>query len=195
MSFTVKKYTPFFEDTKIDLYVNDSLDYFEGIKTIDNKKIVWGHGILLCGEIRTRIQNWIYRNLYNGQNFYFRATDNKKEISLIKENPNLKSKNSRDNFTEKGLSVSEHSRYKDFFNYKYVYVVTGKMIGYGSDGEPLLQNIKVLSPLNKISRYEAKQDIIMKKNLKQMNLTEKDYENIRNYNINFIDYNEVDLSK
>jgi len=79
--------------------------------------------------------------------FYFRCTDNKDEINLAKTKKIKPSLNFRDNYREKGLSVSQHPHYHG--QYKYIYVVKGDEIAVGSDGEPVLDidTIQVISPL------------------------------------------------
>ena len=51
--------------------------------------------------------------------FYFRCTDNKDEINLAKTKKIKPSLNFRDNYREKGLSVSQHPHYHG--QYKYIY--------------------------------------------------------------------------
>jgi len=61
----------------------------------------------------------------------------------------MKSRNWRTGRFELGVSVSEHPYYKIAHGYKYIYVVTGDVIGRGSDGEPVLANVR---PLTKPAR-------------------------------------------
>ena len=70
------------------------------------------------------------------QSKMIRFTNNKNEIALV-ESGLLRSKNHADNTFEKGVSVADGAHYS-VCGYKYGYVVTGKVIGEGSDGEPLL---------------------------------------------------------
>lgn len=76
--------------------------------------------------------------------YFFRATNNTKEPEL----GDFKSTNYVTGQKEKGMSVSPHPRYAVFNNLKHLYAVTGKIVGYGSDGEPLLTNVKFLKKLN-----------------------------------------------
>ena len=180
---------------KTIIYVDPDLENIsKRIQVKDGKLFTFGYSSIIgTGELTIKIQNYIYENLHKGQNFFFRATDNKNEIDVVTENPNLKSKNQGQGFYEKGLSVSEHFGYQKYFNYKYIYVVTGKIVGYGSDGEPLLQNVKVLSPLNKISSFKIKLKSLEKNNLKRLGISFEDYENIKNALIDKnIEYKMID---
>jgi len=76
--------------------------------------------------------------------YFFRATNNTKEPEL----GDFKSTNYVTGQKEKGMSVSPHPRYAVFNNLKHLYAVTGEIAGYGSDGEPLLTNVKFLKKLN-----------------------------------------------
>jgi len=76
---------------------------------------------------------------------YFRFTNNPNEFELVSKGELKASKNHAEGFTENGLSVSESPSY-GVQGYKYGYRVTGNIIGYGSDGEPLL-DIKTLKPV------------------------------------------------
>lgn len=76
---------------------------------------------------------------------YFRFTNNPKEFDLVTNGEMMVSKNHSGGFSEKGLSVSDNPSY-GMQGYKYGYRVDGDIIGYGSDGEPLL-DIKSLKPI------------------------------------------------
>jgi hypothetical protein len=70
------------------------------------------------------------------QQIYYRGTNNPNEDSLIK---NKEIRPSLDHITQKreqGLSVSDVPSVGKYF--KYLYKLTGKEIGLGADGEPLL---------------------------------------------------------
>jgi hypothetical protein len=73
--------------------------------------------------------------------YFFRCTMDASEDQHIP----ARSYNHRDGHYEKGLSVAEHPGYFFATDYTYIYVVSGKVVGFGSDGEPLLTNVKALS--------------------------------------------------
>lgn len=92
--------------------------------------------------------------------FFWRSTNNKKEHEIC---ANLRSKNHADGSFEDGMSVSETEAYWYFHGYKYLYVVAGEIAGTGSDGEPLLRNVKALTkpsktPNKKYLAMNKKQD-------------------------------------
>ncbi len=91
------------------------------------------------------------------RDFWWRCTDNKTEDEICK---NLISKNHRDGFSEDGMSVSEGVSYQYFHGYKYIYPVTGEVVGSGSDGEPILRNVTALTKpaKNPSKRYLKKED-------------------------------------
>ena len=67
---------------------------------------------------------------------YYRGTNNIDEPVLIHKKLINPSKNHLSGNHEKGLSVSDTLHVAKFF--KYVYKISGKEIGLGSDGEPIL---------------------------------------------------------
>ena len=73
--------------------------------------------------------------------YFFRCTMDAHEDQHIP----ARSYNHRDGHYEKGLSVAEHPGYFFATDYTYIYVVSGDVVGFGSDGEPLLTNVKALS--------------------------------------------------
>lgn len=97
---------------------------------------------------------------------YFRFTNNKEELSLAKAGLLNPSKNHRDGFIEKGLSVAYGPEY-GIAGYKYGYPVMGRFSAWGSDGEPLLhpESVKVLS-----DRLLPAMDIVRADKLKQSQL-------------------------
>lgn len=68
---------------------------------------------------------------------FFRFTNNKNEVNLANQGALKPSMNHADNFAEAGVSVADGPHY-GIQGYKYGYPVKGDVIGYGSDGEPLL---------------------------------------------------------
>lgn len=79
---------------------------------------------------------------------YWRFTNNKNELNHIKSGELLRSKNHADNSDEIGLSVAEGAHY-GIQGYKFGYIVSGDVIGRGSDGEPLL-DVGKLRPVTKL---------------------------------------------
>lgn len=77
----------------------------------------------------------------------WRATNNPQEIKLARSGIELISVNHITGEKEKGLSVATGLHYAHF--HKYAYQVQGRIVDFGSDGEPVLDKIKVLSKRNK----------------------------------------------
>lgn len=70
------------------------------------------------------------------QTTYFRGTNNPDEESLIRNKQLRSSVNHLTNAPERGISVSDVDSVGKYF--RYLYRLTGKEIGTGTDGEPLL---------------------------------------------------------
>jgi hypothetical protein len=102
--------------------------------------IIWSY--MMAHEVGDAILRVLFDLKHKKQNFFFRATNNKKEHEICGD---IQSFNFRDKLREKGLSVSEHPFYHLWGSYKYIYVVTGDFVGYGSDGEPLIKNCRPLT--------------------------------------------------
>ena len=109
-------------------------------------------------QVRDTIDRVLYemRHKVTSRNYWFRATNDPQEDKHIPK----QSQNHATGQRERGLSVSEHPYYQDM-GYKYIYVVTGQVIGAGSDGEPLLHNVRALTrparmlPATWLKRYQA----------------------------------------
>ncbi len=114
----------------------------------------WGYtrGDLNC-LIREMIRDYFICQL-EPDPYYWRATDNQHEIKLIKAGELSPSLNHAENRQERGLSVTDHLGYIMTAGYHYGYRVQGEVIGYGSDGEPLL-DIATLKPLDRKPRSAA----------------------------------------
>ena len=101
------------------------------------------------GEARDYLMDKMFK-LYKGnpeeRKFFWRATNNKNEHEICGR---IYSKNHADNTVEKGLSVSESEAYWYFHGYRYIYAVTGDLIGSGSDGEPIIVNAVALTKPSK----------------------------------------------
>ena len=67
---------------------------------------------------------------------YYRGTNNRDEDQLVRAKQLRASLDHTTNKREKGISVSDVADVGKCFN--YLYKLTGKEIGLGSDGEPLL---------------------------------------------------------
>lgn len=72
------------------------------------------------------------------QGFFYRFTSDKDEFRKIQAGEYTQSVNHQNNSLERGISVSKDMSYIALGAYDYFYKVSGKVIGYGSDGEPLL---------------------------------------------------------
>ncbi len=98
---------------------------------------------------RDKIEAAVLDHMDTLRGYFFRCTMDKAEDQHIP----TASYNYRDCHAEKGLSVASHPGSFALTTYKYVYMVSGDIVGFGSDGEPLLANVKALSrPAAKIAR-------------------------------------------
>lgn len=86
-----------------------------------------------------------YAPKYEG---FFRFTNNPLEVDIAKSSSLRNSINHADNTVESGVSVAMRPHY-GIQGYKHGYRLDGDVVGYGSDGEPLLdpKTIRVLSDL------------------------------------------------
>jgi hypothetical protein len=112
--------------------------------------------------------------------YFWRFTNNKNEIALIKAGTIHRSNNFITNELEKGLSVATHSGYA-CQGYNYGYKIAGTVIDYGSDGEPVL-DIKSLRPLSKMlanaainAEYRKEKEERLSNNLPKYNWTAEQY--------------------
>lgn len=69
--------------------------------------------------------------------YFYRCTNRREEYYELKKGEKITSKNHANGHNEIGLSVCDTLAYS-MHGYKYVYKIKGKVIGNGSDGEPLL---------------------------------------------------------
>jgi hypothetical protein len=79
--------------------------------------------------------------------YFWRGTNSKDEIELIKRGEINCSLNHADGHRERGLSVADGLHYVMMQGYKYGYRIRGIVIGHGSDGEPVL-DISTLEPVD-----------------------------------------------
>ena len=89
--------------------------------------------------------NYVFSLRHSGnQDYFFRCTFSAQEDKRVNE---IISINHIDGSREQGLSVSQSPGYQSWGSYPYIYVVSGKIVGTGSDGEPVLKpgTIKALS--------------------------------------------------
>jgi hypothetical protein len=146
------------------------------IEPIDNPYTVDGFNCILSD-----VSDTIKATFNQESNDYFwRFTNSKNEIALIKSGAIRRSKNFITNELEPGLSVATHRGYS-CQGYNYGYKITGTIINYGSDGEPVL-DIKSLKPLSRMmatnaidAAYLQEKGERLTKNLPKYNWTEEQY--------------------
>lgn len=85
---------------------------------------------------------------------FWRGTDRPGEYKDIKSGKQIISRNHVDNRPEAGLSVASEPHYVAM-QYKHGYQVTGDLVGIGSDGEPLLSNVRPVGPLMSSEKVAA----------------------------------------
>jgi hypothetical protein len=103
---------------------------------------------------RDAISEYFERLLPPKPDYYWRGTNNRDEIRLLRRGELRPSKNHADNTWERGLSVADHLGYVVLAGYKYGYRVRGQVIASGSDGEVVL-DISTLDPLDRAPRTVA----------------------------------------
>lgn len=126
------------------------------------------------------------KELYGEPDTFWRFTNNPDEINLVKSGQIRNSIDHSSGNIEKGVSVSEHLGYS-IAGYKHGYKVKGKVVGYGFDGEPLLDpsTIEVVGKMlhNDGIRLARKKDITnFKKTLSKYGWTEEQYSKISDGN-------------
>ena len=116
------------------------------------------------GSFRDKIKNAIIDNFNKltrlkmglSDNEYWRFTNDPKEVLKVKSGKISPSRNYSNNVQEKGLSVSDGVGYGGSTDFKYGYRVKGKVVGAGSDGEPVLD----IATLEVSGGIQSKKDII-----------------------------------
>jgi len=93
---------------------------------------------------------------------YWRATNRKDEIDDVKNGIEIISRNHADGHTEEGMSVSTGLGTAWCGGYKYIYSVSGDVVAYGSDGEPVLRNVKAISKNMSYAKAKKLHDKLMK---------------------------------
>lgn len=106
------------------------------------------------GELRDKVTSAVLDNFREKlpDGTYWRFTNLKDEIDLARSGKINPSKNHADGILEAGLSVANGPHY-GVQGYKYGYLISGSLVGHGSDGEPVL-DIKSLRPTSEIMRSE-----------------------------------------
>lgn len=102
----------------------------------------WAEGGELARDAASAIAalEGTFRSLPDGQ--YWRGTNRPAEVAELLSGKQLVSSNHVTGGKEAGLSVSETPATIFAYGYKHGYPVTGDIVGHGSDGEPLLGNVK-----------------------------------------------------
>lgn len=93
---------------------------------------------------------------------FYRGTNNPNEIKLLESGKLKNSKNHDTGETEDGVSVWDGMNYA---SHDYTYKVSGKVVGVGSDGEPLLdpKTMKVVGGIKNTSDYTKEYNAAKKK--------------------------------
>ena len=137
---------------------------------------------------REAVQNALDREfgVPTEEGVFYRYTNNAKEISIASRGELRPSVHQIDQIPERGVSVSIDPTY-GVLAYKYGYKLTGKVIGTGFDGEPILdpQTIKPLqkklTPANEMSEaYRGGRKNTIEDGLKRLDWTRDQYEAARN---------------
>jgi len=124
----------------------------------------------LWDEIRKTVSRVAANNSLK-PGYYWRGTNRKEEVNDLKNGKAIISKNHADGINEKGLSVSKTPATIWAYNYRGGYIVKGKEIGKGSDGEPILDPETVVP----VTEYLTQADIMKldSENRKRMREVEK----------------------
>ena len=112
------------------------------------------------------------------EDVFVRTSDSASDYEHIKKGTHRGSKNHATNEEEGGLSVSRSPAHAAG---KYAYLVKGKVIGQGSDGEPLLDLESVKAASKRMSFHEALTKIRegMEEKAKSLGLSERELRAIR----------------
>lgn len=109
----------------------------------------------------------------------FRTTRNPKDIEYLIAGKHRGSKNHATGELEGGLSVAHTPEWGD--GYKYGYTVRGNIIGYGSDGEPLL-DVATARPVSGLLSLRDAEKLSQKRidqRLKELGIDVEDYKTLR----------------
>ena len=131
------------------------------IRTADGT-LICRYSFMMAYQARTALRNKLYelRHSPEARTHWWRCTNDPNEDRICGE---IRSRNHADGTMERGLSVSEHTGYQTVAGYRYIYPVTGDLIGVGSDGEPVLSNARALArpartPSKKYAAIDSKLD-------------------------------------
>ncbi|HQH46673.1 MAG TPA: hypothetical protein PLQ86_11965, partial [Candidatus Aminicenantes bacterium] len=116
----------------------------------DNGKIYYTYDT--PANVKAKARDFVFRKMHEGQEIFYRKTNNRNEHKL----KDIVSINHASGEREKGMSVSQHPYYP---GYKYTGVVTGDIVGFGSDGEPVIKNVKWLHKPVEYEKLPAKYKI------------------------------------
>jgi hypothetical protein len=124
--------------------------------------------------VRTQMRNGYALNDFLwpfGEDVFIRTSDNPQDYEHLKKGTHRGSKNHATNETEGGLSVSREPAHAAG---KYAYLVRGKVIGQGSDGEPLLDTPTAEVASKRMTFAQANQmlDAAIKERARAMGLSD-----------------------
>lgn len=130
-------------------FVENPSQYGSSVKILDDGTAVIekrSSGFESLDDFRQKVFEAAREKYGTQYDHYFRFTNNPKELDLAKSGALRPSMNHADGFMEKGLSVADGPHY-GAVGYKYGYPVMGRHVGWGSDGEPLIdpKTVNVLS--------------------------------------------------
>lgn len=97
-----------------------------------------------------KIANWLdeqERLARSEPGVFWRGTDRKGEHADVRKGKAIMSRNHVTNKPEPGLSVADSPAYIAMSEYKYGYRVRGDIVAVGSDGEPVLANVRPVGPI------------------------------------------------
>lgn len=140
----IKKYIPLIKDGKNAVHIRrfDDAENYTQWRNSHSQIMADENGLYVIAHPDAMFYAYLEYPKYTDQfkkkyPHYWRFTNNKNEINLIKDGNLRRSKNHVDNTYEKGLSVADGAHY-GIRGYKYGYGINGNVIGNGSDGEPVL---------------------------------------------------------
>jgi len=134
--------------------------YFDQSESLRGNRFAWGAPGTIIVRFKRPWDNWgsdffwwvreqvRERGPIGKPGCWWRATNDKKEPAYVRAHTIRPSLNHADNIRERGLSVADSPHYISC-GYRWAYQVSGRVIGLGSDGEPLLDisSLRVESPL------------------------------------------------
>jgi len=103
----------------------------------------------LGAPVDARIAISDVKDAVRGTDGYWRGTNRKAEYAEVKAGKQIVSTNHLDGSRESGMSVSKSLADVWLSGFSYCYRVDGDVVGSGSDGEPVLANVRVISAMYK----------------------------------------------